>query len=139
MYRRNRLYITVISVLALILIAGVSCSNDDPTPTATPGGVTFPYVLSGSFTVDGQPGPAGSKIFTMINGKQSGAVAEAARAGSYTNVLAGVNSTEDIGEEVTIHLGDPDGDSVQAEETFIFNAVGSAQFLNLELTFPRMP
>jgi hypothetical protein len=137
--RRRLIPLALVAAIAVTALFGAACSSDkDPTPTLS-SPITFPYVLSGSFTVAGEPGPAGSQIFTRINGKQSGSVTEAPRDGAYGNLIAGANSTSDFGQPVTIHLGDPDGDSVQAEETFVFNAPGSAQFLTFDLTFPASP
>ena len=136
--RRVRLLTLAIALTSLAVISAACSNNEDPTPTPTLG-LTFPYIFSGTFTVDGEPGPAGSSIFTMMNGRPTGDVANAPREGSYSNVLAGANTSADIGAEITFHLGDPNGDSVKAEEKYEFNPAGSAQFLTLELTFPRSP
>jgi hypothetical protein len=131
------------ALLALIALPALltACGSSDPEPTATTsvGPISFPYVFEGNFTVAGQPGPAGTPIFTMLNGAQSGSVNEAVREGEYTNVIAGANKPEDVGKTITFHIGDPEGENVQAEQTVEFHATGELQRVRLDLTFPELP
>jgi hypothetical protein len=139
--KRPGLRLAALLALAALpaLLTACGSSGPEPTPTTSFGPISFPYVFEGNFTVAGQPGPVGVKMFTMLNGQQSGSVNETVREGQYRNVLAGANKPEDIGKTITFHIGDPDGEHVQAEQTVPFHATGELQRVQLDLTFPELP
>ena len=132
----------VLAVMALPLLLA-ACSSDEPTTTATStppaAPISFPYVFEGNFIVGGEPGPPGTKMYTMLNGKQAGSFNETVREGEYSNILASPNKPEDIGKTITFHIGDPDGRNVQAVQTMEFHIVGELQRIRLDLTFPEFP
>ncbi len=130
-------------VMSLVALIAVSCSSGDPEPTATPDGpgdvpLFFPYVFSGNFTVAGEPGPEGIPMFARL-GDGRGPFNNTIRAGEYINISIAPVSADAIGGEITFFLGHPDGDSVQAEETYVYNRIAQPQFIDLDLSFPRLP
>ena len=131
-----------LAIMALPLLLA-ACSSDEPEPTATSTAlsapISFPYVFEGNFIVAGEPGPPGTKMYTMLNGQQSGSFNETEREGEYSNILASPNKPEDIGKTITFHIGDPDGRNVQAVQTMEFHVVGEMQRIQLDLTFPEFP
>jgi hypothetical protein len=133
-------YWLLIAVLVMTVAAGCG-SGSGPTPTPDTGNsdpVSFPYIFSGKFTVAGEPGPKGVPLFARL-GSGRGSYNEAIREGEYTNLLISPSFSEDVGKPITFHLGLPDGSNVMADQTVVFHAVGEAQFLTLDLTFPSMP
>ncbi len=133
----------LVAVIAAIAVLAVACSSDDLDPTSTPansGGpqVFFPYVFSGKFTVAGEPGPQGIRMFARL-GDGRGPFNDAIRPGEYLNVSVTPIDASDFGGEITFHLGNPDGPTVQAEETFTYAASTQPQLLELDLSFPRLP
>lgn len=133
----------LVSVMAVTAIALVACSSNDPDPTAVPtnaGGqpIFFPYVFSGKFTVAGEPGPQGVPMFARL-GDDRGLFNDSIRPGEYINVSVAPENADAIGKEITFHLGNPDGPTVQADETWIYSASAQPQLLELDLTFPRLP
>lgn len=120
-----------------------ACLSGDPEPTPTPDGpagipVSFPYIFAGNFTVAGEPGPQGIPMFARL-GDGRGPFNNTVRPGEYTNVSVAPPTPGDIGEEITFHLGHPDESNVQAEETFVFDATAQPRFVELDLSFPRLP
>lgn len=133
--------------VALVVVSSfaVSCGGDpEPDPTATGSPVlpvSFPYIFSGNFTIAGEPGPQGVPLFARLGNCATcrGPFNNSIREGEYTNVSISPQKVEDIGKEITFHLGHPDGPTVQAEETYVFTVPSQPQLLELDLTFPRMP
>jgi hypothetical protein len=120
-----------------------ACSSDSPTPTPTTSASPalpppFPYIFSGRFIVDGELGPQGLPVFARL-GDGRGPFNNTVRPGEYTNVSVAGQSTADNGKVITFHLGLPDGPTVQAAETYIFNVTSQPQFITLDLNFPRLP
>lgn len=86
----------------------------------------------------GEPGPQDVPIFARL-GEGRGLFNNSIRPGEYINVSIAPATRDDIGKEITFHLGHPDGPNVQAEETHIFNASVEPVFVNLDLSFPSLP
>ena len=133
----------ILLTVALAAVFMLGACKSDPEPTATPqpslsAPITFPYVFSGNFTVDGEPGPADVPMFARI-GEARGPFNDSVRVGEYINVSITPIDEADYGKEITFHLGHPDGPTVQAEETYVFIESNQPLFLQLDLTFPRMP
>ena len=130
--------------LVLSVFAMAACNNKDPEPvceapvvssSALP--ISFPYIFSGKFTVDGEPGPAGIPMFACV-GNQRGLFNDT-KAGEYTNVSIAAQVLEGSDNKITFHLGHPDGATVQATETSVFNVLSQPQFETLDLSFPKLP
>ncbi|MDA0232920.1 MAG: hypothetical protein O3B04_08505 [Chloroflexi bacterium] len=142
--RWNRTALISAIALSLFVLAGACRSGGPDTPsTSTPSGTTvqpvsFPFIFSGKFTVAGEPGPQGVPIFARL-GDGRGPFNNAIRPGEYTNVSISANSASDAGKEITFYLGHPDGPTVRAEETYVFNVSAQPQFFELDLSFPRLP
>ena len=136
-----RLAALVAVVLATALTA-VACKSDpEPTvePTATPAtAIAFPYIFSGNLTVNGEPGPQDVPVFARL-GSGRGPYNNTVRPGVYTNVSVSHSSPDDIGKEITFHLGLPDGPTVQADQTYVFNVTSEPVFISLDLNFPSLP
>ena len=137
--------IRTIAFVALVLITAlmaIACKQDaEPTveATSTPStAVAFPYIFSGNLTVNGEPGPQGVPVFARL-GNGRGPYNNTARTGVYTNVSVSPSSPEDIGKEITFHLGLPDGPNVQADQTYTFNVTAQPVFITLDLNFPKLP
>lgn len=135
----------MISVMAAIAVVAVACSSSDPTPTATatPDNlavlpVYVPYVFSGNFTVAGEPGPKDTRMFARL-GDGRGPFNDAIRTGEYLNVSVTAGDATDLGKEITFYIGDPSGPTVQAEETYTYTLKTLPEFVELDLTFPRLP
>ena len=107
-------------------------------PGLPPGGPpAWPYIFQGSATVDGNPAPAGIPVFARIGSSRS-LVAETLE-GRYLNIIVGPTTVEDLGHSITFHLGDPDGTSIQARETFDFEPPPQITNFGLDLSSPRLP
>lgn len=135
----------VLMSLAAIMLAVMACgSNGDSStpgdlPLCSPGQpLSFPYIFAGEFTVNGEPGPAEMPIFARL-GDCRGPYNNTPREGQYTNISISPETTSDDGGEITFHLGAPDGNTVQAEQTYTFNTSAQPQLLTLDLDFPRLP
>ena len=144
-FRATRISVAVAAMLAIGLLGAACGSGADPTsvPTAQTSPPTgfppsFPYIFEGNFTVAGQPGPAGVQVFARIGDARSQPAA-APRPGYYNNIVVGPLKTEDIDKPITFHLGDPDGASVQANETHPFNVVGRPTNFEFDLSFSSLP
>ena len=139
--RKNRKAIVVlICAAAVFLLALPACGGKPeatPTPQAIPAPPAFPFIFSGKFTVDGRPGPAGVKIFARI-GTAKSPLAETIE-GRYRNVILGPADPVNQRGAIAFFLGDPDGKTVQAKETYAFRLVGQPTNVELELTFPGLP
>ena len=72
-------------------------------------------------------------------GNGRGPVNNAIRTGEFINVSITPPSPDDVGEEITFYIGDPDGRSVQAEETYVFLATSQPLIIQVDLTFPELP
>ena len=59
--------------------------------------------------------------------------------GRYLNIIVGPTTVEDLDSKITFHLGDPDGEDVQAKETFDFESLPQMTNNELDLSFPRLP
>ena len=109
-----------------------------PMPGLPPGGPpAWPYVFQGGATVGGRPIPAGTPIFARLGSARS-QVAETFE-GRYLNIIVGPSAVEDIDSRITFHLGDPNGASVQAKETFDFEPLPEIANFELDLSFSRLP
>ncbi len=131
----------IVALIAMVAVAAVACSSDDPTPTAAPTGGTpvfFPYIFSGDFTVAGEPGPQGVPMFARLADGR-GLFNETIRPGEYINVSVAPTVEDAIGQEITFHLGHPDGPTVQADETYTYDRVSQPQLIELDLNFPSLP
>jgi len=132
-----------LAVLALALV-GACGGGEEPTTVHTPppglppgGPPAWPYIFRGNATVAGNPVPAGIAIFARLGSARS-PVAET-QEGSYLNIILGPATVEDMDSKITFHLGDPDGGSVQAKETFDFEPLAEIANFELDLSFPRLP
>ena len=127
-------------VVIAVFAAAAGCSSGaEETPVGPQGPIfSFPYIFKGNFTVAGQPGPQGVPMFARL-GSTHGIVNDTIRVGEYTNIIIAPERSEDAGGMITFHLGDPDGDSVQADQTLRFNLLGEPQLATLNLSFPRLP
>lgn len=134
--RRSRLLLFV--AIVLIAVTAATCSSEEPTPTVSSSPVAFPYIFSGTFTVNGEPGPQGIPMFARL-GDARGPFNNSIRPGEYINVSVAPTNMDDIGGEITFFLGHPDEDPVKAEETFIFDPTVEPRFVSLNLSFPRLP
>ena len=148
--KRISLRFTALALLSALLLAAVACDGSKaPTPTPVPtvagtatptipsGPPAFPFVFAGKFTVAGKPGPAGQKIFARIGGARS-PVAET-DDGTYRNIIIGPSRPEDQKGDIAFFLGDPDGKTVKAAETYTFRLVAQPTTLELDLSFPSLP
>jgi hypothetical protein len=133
-------------MFAVVIVAVMGCSTADPEPTPydredfTPyaGPPVFPIIFAGTFTVDGEPGPADQTIYAeFIHG---GSPRSTTFEGEYVQVILGPVSTDDL-EHGIIHfyLGTRAGDHVLAEETWEWGTVSQPTNQVLNLTFPRLP
>lgn len=102
----------------LMIIAVIGCASDvEPTPydredfTPIAGPPQFPIIFEGSFTVDGEPGPADSTIYAeFIHG---GSPISTTFEGEYVQVILGPVSEDDIEHGViSFYLGTREGDHV---------------------------
>ena len=148
--KRTPLRLAAVALLPALVLAFVACGGDKA-PTATPvptaastpaatvpsGPPAFPFIFAGKFTVAGQPGPAGLKIFARIGGTRS-SVAETF-AGTYRNIILGPSNPNDQKGDIAFFLGDPNGVTVQAAQTYTFRMVGQPTTLELDLTFASLP
>lgn len=130
-------------MLALAAVATASCGDNggvDPGPTLAGPFPSFPYAFSGNFTVNGEPGPAGTLVFARM-GDTHADPAAAPSEGSYNNIVIGPSHERaaDMEQPIKFYLGTPDGPSVEAEETFEFKVVSTVTNVELDLTFPRLP
>ena len=137
--KKRSLKLTMLLALAALPALLAACGSDDPTATPDRSAIiSFPYLFEGTFTVAGEPGPAGLKMFTMLNGEQAGNFNETGE-GTFTNITASPNKPGDLGKTITFHIGDPEGEYVQADQTMAFHAVSELQRLQIDLTFPELP
>jgi hypothetical protein len=129
----------------LMIIAVIGCASDvEPTPydredfTPIAGPPQFPIIFEGSFTVDGEPGPADSTIYAeFIHG---GSPISTTFEGEYVQVILGPVSEDDIEHGViSFYLGTREGDHVKAKETWEWDTVGKPTNQVLDLTFDRLP
>ena len=135
----------LIGLAALTLALTAACGgNAEPTAVPTPmpglppgGPPAWPYIFRGNATVAGDPIPAGTPVFARMGSARS-LVAETLE-GRYLNIIVGPATVEDMDSEITFHLGDPDGPSVQAKETFDFEPLPEIANFELDLSFPRLP
>jgi hypothetical protein len=127
------------------MTAAIACASDvEPTPydrddfTPIAGPPSFPMIFEGSFTVDGEPGPADQTIYAeFIHG---GSPRSTTFEGKYVQVILGPVSDEDLEHGIiSFYLGTRDGDHVKAEETWEWAGVGSPTNQVLDLTFSRLP
>jgi hypothetical protein len=144
---RNNLYLRFILatfIVAAIAIVGCSTSNAEPTPydredfTPVAGPPPFPMIFEGTFTVDGEPGPADQTIYAeFIHG---GSPNSTTFAGEYIQVILGPVSRSDVEHGViTFYLGTREGDHVKAAETWTWDTVSQPTNQVLNLTFDRLP
>jgi hypothetical protein len=129
----------LLAVIAATLVAMGACGKSDATPTTgiTDGPPSFPYIFAGKYTVAGKPGPAGQKIYARIGGARS-PVANTLD-GRYNNVIIGPAFAEDQNGDIAFYLGDPDGPSVKANETYKFNVISQPLNVDLDLNFASLP
>lgn len=129
----------------LMIIAVIGCASDvEPTPydredfTPIAGPPQFPIIFEGSFTVDGEPGPADSTIYAeFIHG---GSPISTTFEGEYVQVILGPVSEDDLEHGViSFYLGTREGDHVKAKETWEWDTVGKPTNQVLDLTFDRLP
>ncbi len=148
--KRVSLHLAALVLLAASLLAAVGCGGaGTPKPTAVviprdtataippASPPAFPLIFAGTFTVAGKSGQAGLKIFARIGGTRS-AAAETFD-GTYRNIIIGPSRPEDQKGDIAFFLGDPDGKTVQAAETYTFRMVGQPTTLVLDLSFPSLP
>ena len=98
----------------------------------------LPYIFNGKYFVDGEPGPPGINIWTQLPTSRSGAMATLSD-GRYVGVLHGPIRDADVGMPFIFCIGDPDGASVQAVETYEYENKGTFHEVELELHFPKLP
>ncbi|MBM3956657.1 MAG: hypothetical protein FJ313_01220 [Gemmatimonadetes bacterium] len=139
-----RALVLLVALPAAVLALAAACGGRPPeveyTPPAglPPGGPPgWPYVFSGGATAAGQSVPAGTPIFARIGSSRS--LVAATLDGRYLNVVVGPTVREDLGHRITFHLGDPEGASVQAKETFAYELLSEIASFEMDLTFPRLP
>jgi hypothetical protein len=140
---RSQLRLSTLVALALVTVLAALACKPDPEPTveatATPAAaVLFPYIFSGNLTVNGEPGPQDVPVFARL-GSGRGPYNNTVRPGVYTNVSVAPTTADDIGKEITFHLGLPDGPNVQADQTYVFNVTSQPMFISLDLNFPSLP
>lgn len=98
----------------------------------------LPYIFKGNYFVDGEPGPPGVNIWTQLPTSRSGAMATL-DDGRYVGVVHGPIRDADVGVPFIFCIGDPDGASVQAVETYDYDNKGTFHEVELELHFPKLP
>ena len=143
-FSRLGLIAMALSVLAVFAVIGCSTTDVEPTPydredfTPVAGPPPFPIIFQGKFTVDGEPGPAGSTIYAeFIHG---GSPISTTYEGEYVQVILGPVSESDIEHGVvSFYLGTRAGDHVKAEETWEWGTVAQPTNQVLDLTFSRNP
>ncbi len=130
----------------LMIIAVVGCASDvEPTPydredfTPVAGPPSFPIIFEGTFTVDGELGPADSTIYAeFIHGGSPPSTT--LPDGEFKHVIIGPVSEADLEHGViSFYLGTRDGDHVKAEETWEWDPVNGPTNQVLDLTFDRFP
>ena len=139
------LAVKLIGLALLVLALATACGGKEgpaathtPPPGLPPGGPpAWPYIFRGNATVAGSPIPAGTPIFARMGTARS-QVAETLE-GRYLNVIVGPSTVEDMVSKITFHLGDPEGASVQAKETFDFKPLAEIANFQLDLSFRRLP
>lgn len=136
----------ILATLLVLVVAVVGCSSDaEPTPVdmddyvLIDGPPPFPVIFEGKFTVDGEPGPAGSTIYAMfIHGGSPRSTSQT--EGLYQQVILGPISVTDLEHgEITFYLGTRDGDHVKADQTWTWDPVNHPTNQVLDLSFPRLP
>lgn len=139
-WNRPLALLAMTTLTALLLLAACTPETEATATREPPSGPppSMPYIFEGNFTVDGEPGPAGLSIFARIGDAHSFPPAKTLD-GRYNNIIVGPVYTSDLEHDVTFHLGELDGDSVQAEETFPFEPVGSIANFEFDLSFPSLP
>ncbi len=130
---RSSFELAAAALIALLVLAGAACTQEDD--TARP--PALPLIFAGKLTVNGQPGPAGVKIFAQV-GKAQSPVADTF-AGTYRNIILGPNEPADQKGDITFYLGEPGGKTIKAKETYRFRMVGEPTVVELDLSFPGLP
>ena len=153
-YKTKNLFILFSMTLPLFFLL-ISCENDsrkiydreDFIPISGP--PPMPMIFEGNFTVckskiiffclNYEPGPENIDIFGEI--VHGGSPTAKTLSGKYMHIILGPVSIDDEKKsEVNFYIGDKDGDSVKANESWKFSEkLSSPTTIYLDLSFDRLP
>ncbi len=130
-----------LAVLTALALAGAACggaaATATPALTAIPGPPAFPLIFSGKFTVGGKPGPAGLPIFARIGDARSPLTNTG--SGTYNNIILGPSDPASQSGKVEFFLGNLDGITVRASQTYRFQVKSQPTNVTLDLNFSELP
>ena len=97
-----------------------------------PGIPSFPYIFSGKFFVNGNPGPINSIIISKLGELDSPEVITG--DGEFKNLIIGPRNSDDIKNRIEFFLV-KDGRMIRAEEDLPFDIVRTITNVEIELNF----
>ena len=97
-----------------------------------PGIPSFPYIFSGKFFVNGNPGPINSIIISKLGQLDSPEVITG--DGEFKNLIIGPRNSDDIKNKIEFFLV-KDGRMIRAEEDLPFDIVRTITNVEIELNF----
>lgn len=149
-FRPSRTALLLLCLLPLLVAAAIACGPNADEYEACPvieyGGVDpnqppgLPYIFEGTYYVDGDPGPAGVKIWVQM----ARSLSQPSRTmddGIFFNVIHGPLYEEDYDHGFVFCIGELDGNSVMASSDRVeYEHKGTFHTVkDIRVDFPRLP